>query len=66
MNEEFNSDQKFSELLENEESNPICVLHMLVPVEARRRAKLAAIASGVSFRKYVTLLLLQAKPLSHE
>lgn len=44
----------------------ICVLHMLVPVEARRRAKLAAIASGLSFRDYVTHLLSQAQPVSHE
>lgn len=49
---------------ERQETN-ICVLHMLVPVEARRRAKLAAIASGLSFRDYVTLLFSQAEPVSN-
>ena len=43
-----------------------CVLHMLVPVEARRRAKMAAVASGLSFRDYVTELFLQAQPLRPE
>ncbi len=49
---------------ERQETN-ICVLHMLVPVEARRRAKLAAIASGLSFRDYVTQLLYQAEPVGN-
>lgn len=47
-----------------EETSTICVLHMLVPVSARRRAKLAAVASGMPFRDYVTYLLSNADPIN--
>jgi hypothetical protein len=42
---------------------PMCVLHMRVPVSVRRKAKLAALVSGVSFREYVAHLLAHAQPL---
>jgi hypothetical protein len=42
----------------------LCTLHMVVPEQARRQAKLAAVASGLPFREYVTYLLLQAKPIA--
>jgi hypothetical protein len=41
----------------------MCSLHMLVPMSARRNAKLAAVASGIPFREYVTYLLSHAQPL---
>jgi hypothetical protein len=41
---------------------PMGVLHMRVPVSVRRRAKLAALVSGVSFRDYVAHLLSHAQP----
>lgn len=44
--------------------NELCILHMLVPLEARTRGKLAALASSLSFRDYVTILLYGAKPIS--
>jgi len=47
-------------------SVPMCNLHMLVPVAARRHAKLAAVASGISFREFVARLLFDAKPLFSE
>lgn len=47
-------------------SEPMCNLHMRVPVQSRRQAKLAAVASGVPFRLYVAQLLLQAQPISQE
>lgn len=49
-----------------EPSVQVCNLHMRVPVEARRNAKLAAVASGIPFRQFVTMLLLAAKPLQLE
>lgn len=49
-------------ILHDSTSEPMCNLHMLVPVAARRHAKLAAVASGIPFREYVAWLLLQAKP----
>lgn len=61
---EVNEEQPENREVEREETSTICVLHMLVPVEARRRAKLAAIASGLSFRDYVTHLFSQAQPFS--
>jgi hypothetical protein len=45
-------------------SEPMCNLHMLVPVAARRHAKLAAVASGLPFREFVARLLFSAQPLS--
>jgi len=39
---------------------PMCVLHMRIPVEARRRAKMAAVAAGLPFRVYVARLLAQS------
>ena len=45
-------------------SEPMCNLHMLVPVAARRHAKVAAVASGIPFREYVARLLLQANPIT--
>jgi hypothetical protein len=42
----------------------MCNLHMLVPVAARRHAKLAAVASGIPFRDFVATLLFHAKPIS--
>lgn len=50
----------------NQPSEPMCNLHMLVPVAARRHAKLAAVASGMPFREFVARLLLEAKPLTAE
>ncbi len=43
-------------------SDDLCVLHMLVPVEARRRAKVAAIESGLRSKTYITRLMLIAAP----
>ena len=45
-------------------SERMCSLHMLVPVSARRNAKLAAVTSGIPFRKYVADLLANATPTS--
>jgi hypothetical protein len=42
---------------------PMCSLHMLIPVSVRRKAKLASVVSGVSFRDYVAHLLSHARPL---
>jgi len=44
----------------------LCNLQCKVPVEARRRARIAAIKSGLPFRVYVAQLLLQAKPVRTE
>jgi len=50
----------------NLQSEPMCNLHMLVPVAARRHAKLAAVASGMPFREFVARLLSHARPLAAE
>lgn len=46
--------------------NRLCNLQCKVPVEARRRARIAAIESGLPFRIYVAQILLQAKPMNTE
>lgn len=47
-------------------SEPMCNLHMRIPAAARRQAKLAAVASGIPFRAFVSRLLFNAKPISAE
>ncbi len=47
-------------------SEPTCHLHVVIPRDVHRRAKMAALQSGVPFKVYVTMLLSVAKPLNNE
>lgn len=39
-------------------------VHLLVPEEAHRRAKLAAVSSGIPFKEFMARLMLAAQPLT--
>ena len=41
-------------------------VHAAVPVEAHRRARMAAFKSGLSFRSYLAKLLMMAEPIGQE
>ena len=43
---------------------PMSHLHVLVPLEGHTRARIAAMQSGISFKLYMSTLLMSAKPLN--
>ena len=43
-----------------------CALHVIVPVQAKRQAKIAAEQSGMRFKDFIARLLVNSTPLMSE
>ncbi len=50
--------------LTSPEPEPMSHLHVVVPLEGHKRARIAAMQSGLSFKLYMSFLLMSAKPLN--
>lgn len=51
---------------DSEPCRELCALHVIVPSEARQRAKIAALQSGLPFKDYVARLLFNARPFADQ
>jgi len=51
---------------EHEPCRELCALHVIVAREARQMAKLAAMQSGLPFKRYMEWLLFNARPMSDQ